>query len=656
MLSDTLLPLVTGASTAASQPAGGAAIGQIIIATAAATVVTLVLLVLCHGFRTGRVRALGDAADYTSRVSGLPGWAALPSAVGAVSLITALFGMYWDISLHIDNGRDPGPLANPAHYFILAGLFGIFSAGVFAMVLPGRNKPGPAAIKISKGWYAPVGAVLMSTSAAFALIGFPLDDVWHRLFGQDVTLWGPTHLMLIGGAGMTLIGQAVLLSEGMSYAREHPDKLPSVKPASPPTGLVARIAEDVLVVLRRLDSHVSESATAYTRRAAVMGGLMIGLSTFQGEFDFGVPQYNEVFQPILLALAAGIGLVAARVWIGRGGAISAVVFFFVVRGILAIIVGPILGETMPAQPLYLVEALCVEGAALLLISRPLVLGAVSGLLIGTVGYAAEDAWTHVVYRLPWNSHLLPAGPIYATIVGVASGLIGAVFALGLKGRLPSRAVSRAIPVLGFGVFTACAVLSFGGAKPDGGSVSATTTVAQAGAHRTLNATFRVTPAKLADDARWVTVTGWQGRGRLHVDRLKRVAPGLYATNRPFPVFGGWKETFRVENGNKVIGIPIFMPLDKAIPAKEVPALAHFTRPFQRDTDILQRERKINIAWLWTAMVLLVVAIYAGFIVALGWGVGRVARAGGMPTDPPRPSSPRREREPAAVRGPSPAGV
>ena len=44
--------------------------------------------------------------------------------------------MYWDISLHIDNGRDPGPLANPAHYFILAGLFGIFTAGFLAMVLP----------------------------------------------------------------------------------------------------------------------------------------------------------------------------------------------------------------------------------------------------------------------------------------------------------------------------------------------------------------------------------------------------------------------------------------------------------------------------------------------------------------------------------------
>ena len=51
--------------------------------------------------------------------------------------------MYWDISLHIDVGRDPGPLANPAHYFILVGLFGIFAAGFVAMVLPQGATPSP---------------------------------------------------------------------------------------------------------------------------------------------------------------------------------------------------------------------------------------------------------------------------------------------------------------------------------------------------------------------------------------------------------------------------------------------------------------------------------------------------------------------------------
>src|SRR5215212_1991339 len=199
---------------AAAPPAGGAEIGQIVIATVAATVVTGALLFLGFGHRSGRTQILQRLADFTERSSGFPGWVAFPSAVATVSLLTAVFGMYWDISLHIDNGRDAGPLANPAHYFILAGLFGIFSAGFFAMVLP-TEKPSRVSVRIGRDWWAPLGGVLICACGAFSLIGFPLDDIWHRLFGQDVTLWGPTHLMLIGGAAMTLVGIAVLAVEGM---------------------------------------------------------------------------------------------------------------------------------------------------------------------------------------------------------------------------------------------------------------------------------------------------------------------------------------------------------------------------------------------------------------------------------------------------------
>lgn len=50
-------------------------------------------------------------AALSERISGIRGWAALPGAVLIVSLTVAVFGMYWDISTHLDNGRDPGPLA-----------------------------------------------------------------------------------------------------------------------------------------------------------------------------------------------------------------------------------------------------------------------------------------------------------------------------------------------------------------------------------------------------------------------------------------------------------------------------------------------------------------------------------------------------------------
>ena len=195
----------------------------------------------------------------------------------------------------------------------------------------------------------------MASCGAFALAGFPLDDMWHRLFGQDVTLWGPTHLMLIGGAGMTLIGQAVLLQEGL---RARPRR-------------------------RREQPAAAFARFAGVRHVALMGGLLIGLSTFQAEFDFGVPQFRAVLQPALIALAAGVALVAARVWIGRGGALGAALFFLAVRGAVALLVGPVFGETTPSLPLYLVEALLIEAAAIPIGRRPLLLGAVGGMLAGT---------------------------------------------------------------------------------------------------------------------------------------------------------------------------------------------------------------------------------------------------------------------------------
>ena len=180
---------------AAADPAGGAAIGEVIGATAGAMVATTLLFALGFGHRSGRTQLLERWSGFAARVAGLPKWVALPSAIGTASLIVALLGMYWDISLHIDQGRDPGPLANPAHYLILFGLFGIFAAGFLAMAIP-KEKPCPTAIRLYSDWEVPLGGLLMAAAGGFALIGFPLDDVWHRLFGQDVTLWGPTHILM----------------------------------------------------------------------------------------------------------------------------------------------------------------------------------------------------------------------------------------------------------------------------------------------------------------------------------------------------------------------------------------------------------------------------------------------------------------------------
>src|SRR5215210_5231924 len=125
---------MTNFSSALAQadPAGGAALSEIILATGGAIVATSLLFALGLGHRAGRTTLLARASERAGKIGSLPPWAALPTVLATSSLIVALLGMYWDISLHIDNGRDPGPLANPAHYLILFGLFGIFAAGFLA--------------------------------------------------------------------------------------------------------------------------------------------------------------------------------------------------------------------------------------------------------------------------------------------------------------------------------------------------------------------------------------------------------------------------------------------------------------------------------------------------------------------------------------------
>src|SRR3954464_6170494 len=162
---------------AASEPAGGAAIGQVVIATAFATIATAGLLWLLAAHRSGRTQILERIGAFSERVSGLPAWAALPAGLGGGALLIALLGMYWDISLHIDQGRDPGPLANPAHYLILFGLYGVLAGGFTAMVLAEDPLP-KSAVRLVGDWRVSLGGLLITCCGAFSLLGFPLDDVW----------------------------------------------------------------------------------------------------------------------------------------------------------------------------------------------------------------------------------------------------------------------------------------------------------------------------------------------------------------------------------------------------------------------------------------------------------------------------------------------
>jgi hypothetical protein len=601
------------AQASSAPPAGGAAIDQVIIATGGAIVLTVGLLALGIGHRTGRIGILRWGAHLAQRLSGLPYWAALPAGLLGGALVVALFGMMWDISLHIADGRDEGPLANPAHYFILAGLFGVFAAGFLAVVLP-EERPSSTAVRITGDWYAPLGGILIMACGSFSLIAFPLDDIWHRAFGQDVTLWGPTHLMLIGGAAATLVGLAVLLVEASraNAARGRPEI----------------------------------EWVAWLRRVALTGGFLAGLSTFQAEFDFGVPQFRFVFAPMLVMLAAGAALVAARIWLGRGAALGAAVFFVAIRGAVALIVGPVLDEPTPYFPLYVASGLVVELVALAIPARrrPLAFALAAGVAIGTVGLAAEWGWSQFAMPIPWPAELLPEG----AILGLGMALAGALIGAWIGARLASDRVPRTRPQRWAGATGAIAVaalVAFALQKPADTGVSATVALRDSGSgpERTADATVTLSPRDAAEDAEWLTALAWQGGG-LTVDHLEEVRPGIYRTTEPIPVGGEWKTVLRLHDGDSLTLAPIYLPEDRAIPAEAVSAPPTFTREFVAEKQFLQREAKTDTAAAVTAISYgVVIAITLGFLGLLAFGLHRLAVA--PPVAPARePASKRKETD------------
>jgi hypothetical protein len=569
---------------AAGEPAGGAPVQDLIPAAIVAGLLTGAALLLGATHRSGRVTLLSRLGGLAERVMPVPGWASLPVLVTLGSLAIAAFGFFWDVATHIDDGRDAGPFANVAHYPILLGLGGVALAGFLACVL-GADDRDRAALTLAPGWRVPLGGALLLLCGSVAMLGFPLDDVWHRIFGQDVTLWGPTHVLMIGGASLAPIAAWLLLVEGRRAAG---------KP------------------------QASRRLTLLAWEVQLAGATLIGLSTLQLEFGFGVPQFQLVFHPVLIALAASIALVAARLRLGRGGALAATGAYLLIMTPMVLIIGPGFDHTFLHFPLYLVEAVLVELAALVFARRgAIAVGAASGALIGTVGLAAEWAFSHLAMPLPWPGALLPEAPILALVAAVAGGLLGAHLGNGLQGE--SVALPRLLPAAALAVVGVCIAIPL--ATSEGDPIRAT--VALDGG-REVMATIKLDPADAADEAKWMHAMAWQGGGSRLVE-LDETGPGTYRMTEPIPVHGDWKAMVRLHTDNAILAMPVYLPEDPGIPAREVPAEPRFERAFQLDSEILRREERGAAGWMTGAAYGILAAVALAWLAAIVAAVTRFER-------------------------------
>jgi hypothetical protein len=468
------------------------------------------------------------------------------------------------------------------------------------MPTPG-TKPSPWAVKLAEGWYAPVGGILIALSAGFGLIGFPLDDFWHRMFGQDVTLWGPTHLLMLTGAGLCVVGAAVLMTEGA-------------------------LATDRKRGTKELTGQ--ERFVRKGRRAMASGGLLVALCIYMGEFDYGIAQFQLVFHPLMVMFAAGVAITYARMTAGKGGAILAVLFYLLVRGALTLIVAGVFDRPVAHFPIFLGCALAVElvGIAMAkqVIAKPMLFGLASGAAIGTLGLATEWGWSHVWMIYPWTASLLPEGAIVGFLAAIAGAFIGAWLANALMLRPRPTGALRFAPFASLLVLIVLVGYGLHQYSPKNYTATIINTPAQTGKPgKWVNSTIKLNTTYFDTDNKWAKSIAWQGPGFVVAD-LRRVGPGTYKTTEPLPAYGKWKSMVRFHKGTSLMGVAVFEPLDLAIPKAEVPAAPIVTRQLRPDRVVLQREAKFDGGWLTTAAYFLMFAIAMLLLGLLAWGVQRVS--------------------------------
>jgi hypothetical protein len=540
--------------------------------------------------RSRSVVFLVRIADGLERVTGIPGWAATAVGTSLFGLLVAGQGFYSDVAWHVGLGRDEELFTAP-HTGIVVGLFLILLAAVLGTLVASIRE-----VDTSLRWRAvrvPWSMVPLFALGVAAVSGFPLDELWHREYGVDVTMWSPTHMLMILGATFTGAAAWLVLAEAR------------VRPTD------SRWARGVHVV-----------AAWFTLQA---------LAAPLGEFSFGVPQFQQLFHPLLLTIAAAFGLIVARLVLGRWWAlgIAAVNMLLMQGGLLETDRGPVSTRSVG---LFIVSAAVVELVAQLVGTRDrLRFALVSGLGVGTIGLAGEWLWNQGAYQ-PWDTPLLVPALVFCTIAGVAAAVLAVAF---------TRTHDRDTPPVARPLVAAAgAALFLLVALPlprPAGNVTATTHVEPAGTGN-VNVEVTLDPPDAAQDARWFQASAWQGGGLVLAD-MREVGPGRYVTEEPVPVAGGWKTIVRLHRGGELMAVPIYLPADPEIGEQEIPAVDR-TQAFEPERKYLLRETHPGNAWftyLIHGLLLAAIAVWAvAFVLAVRGTAGGAVRG----------RRPRRRVEPA----------
>jgi hypothetical protein len=234
--------------------------------------------------------------------------------LGAVVLLgslTCFLGTSWDIQWHSLIGRDR--ILIPPHLMMLGGVaLGGIAALTDVLVETLWARRNLVVAERSAGFaglfHASLGGYVAGFAALDAAVAFPLDAYWHALYGIDVSIWAPFHVMILGGMAMTALGGAYLLASAGRLAAGH---------GAVAAGRLGRVG----------------SVAAFAAAFNIFTFLVFDGLGSRGTVDLG-PLTVDLF-PLLAALLSATMLVAAvravpSRWTATGVALTSLAFVAVV--------------------------------------------------------------------------------------------------------------------------------------------------------------------------------------------------------------------------------------------------------------------------------------------------------------------------------------
>lgn len=142
-----------------------------------------------------------------------------------IFLIQGELGAVWDREWHAYVGRDQ--FWTPPHTLIYSCVSG---AGLLALAIVlietfryRRKAAGvnnTSTVPIFGIFHAPLGFAVIGFGALLALIAAPLDNYWHELYGIDIALWAPFHMMGVTGGLIGILGIIYVFASEASIERQ----------------------------------------------------------------------------------------------------------------------------------------------------------------------------------------------------------------------------------------------------------------------------------------------------------------------------------------------------------------------------------------------------------------------------------------------------